>query len=263
MKLPVEPADDLSDIPKPALTRGAPNMTDEQRKKAIAAYYACVSMVDAQVGKLMAQMDALKLWDNTIVIFTSDHGWHLDEHGLWGKVTLFEEAAKVPLIIVAPDPSRRASSAPAAPTSAPAASATARAGAGVCPVPVELIDLYPTLCDLAGVAVPAHAKLDGISLEPQLQNPAAGRSNNQPAFSILRRGKIFGRAVYTERYRYTEWGDDGRRGIELYDHAADPKEYTNLAREQAQADTIAKLKSLLDAQIHVRDTDPPSAGSGD
>src|SRR6185436_11072504 len=91
----------LDDIPKVALTRRAPNMTDEQRKKAIAAYYACVSEVDDNLGKLMATMDRLKLWENTFVIFTSDHGWHLGEHdSLWGKVTLFEESAKVPLIVV-------------------------------------------------------------------------------------------------------------------------------------------------------------------
>src|SRR5258708_1591617 len=101
MKLPVEP-DHLKNVPKPALTRGAPNMTDEQRRKAIACYYALVSEVDDNIGRLLTMMDNLKLWDNTIVVFTSDHGWHLDEHGLWGKVTLFEESARVPLIIVAP-----------------------------------------------------------------------------------------------------------------------------------------------------------------
>src|SRR5947208_5695311 len=97
IQLPQEPAEHLSGIPKIALTRGAPDMSDEQRKKAIASYYACIAMVDHNVGVLLDQMDKLKVWDHTIVVFTSDHGWHLGEHGsLWGKVTLFEEAAKVP-----------------------------------------------------------------------------------------------------------------------------------------------------------------------
>src|SRR5439155_26410862 len=133
IELPKEPADDLDDIPPIALTRRAPNMTDEQRKKAIAAYYACVSEADTQVGKLLDAMDRLKLWDNTIVLFTSDHGWHLNEHGMWGKVSLFEESAKVPLIVVAPGISR---------------------GATVSPRTVEMIDFYPTLCELAGLSTP-------------------------------------------------------------------------------------------------------------
>ena len=228
MQLPKEPANDLDDIPKPALTRGAPDMTDEQRKKAIASYYACVSEADANVGKLIDAMDAGHLWDNTIVILTSDHGWHLDEHGLWGKVTLFEEAAKVPLIVVAPGMSH-----------------------GVSPRTVEMLDFYPTLCELAGL--PAPAKIDGTSIVPQLKDPQAPRA--KPAYSVLRRGKTWGKAVYTERYRYTEWGDHAGKGVELYDHKADPKEYTNLASDPARAGTVKELKALLDKQIELHDAD--------
>src|SRR5207248_4850458 len=150
MKLPIEP-EHIKDIPKPALTRGAPDMTDEQRKKAIASYYACVSEVDDNVGKLLAQMDNLKLWENTIVVFTSDHGWHLDEHGLWGKVTLFEESARVPLIIIAPGIQ----------------------GGQSCPRTVEMLDFYPTLTDLAGL--PAPTNVDGITLAPLLKAPQSFR----------------------------------------------------------------------------------------
>jgi uncharacterized sulfatase len=227
--LPAQPADDLKDIPKPALTRGAPNMTDEQRKKAIAAYYACVTMVDAQVGKLLDEMDRLKLWDDTIIVFTSDHGWHLNEHGLWGKVTLFEESAKVPLIIAGNQISRGATS----------------------PRVCEMLDFFPTLCELTGLKAPD--KLEGISLVPQLKDPQAARE--KPAFSVLRRGKIWGRAVYTERYRYTEWGDDASAGAELYDHQSDPKEFTNLASDASQAHVMEQLKTLLDAEIKLRDRD--------
>jgi uncharacterized sulfatase len=237
MQLPKEPANDLDDIPKLALTRRAPGMTDEQRKKAIASYYACVTEADDNVGKLIDTMDRLKLWDNTIVIFTSDHGWHLDEHGLWGKVTLFEEAAKVPLIVVAPGLT------PAGKTS---------------PRTVELLDCYPTLCELAGL--PRPAQLDGTSLVPQLTDPQASR--DKPAYSVVRRGKTWGRAVYTEQFRYTEWGDGASQGAELYDHRVDPKEYTNLAADLAHAAMVKELKSLLDAELKLHDTDQAGDGAG-
>ena len=237
MELPKEPADDLDDIPKAALTRGSPNMTDEQRKKAIAAYYACVAMVDAQVGKLLDQMDKLKLWDNTIVIFTSDHGWHLNQHhGLWGKVSLFQESARVPLIIVTPGMKN-----------------LTRVAGMASPRTVEMLDFYPTLCELTGLAAPTTAKLDGVSLVPHLNDPKAARPDNRPAYSVLRRGKIWGKAVYTEQFRYAEYGDDAAAGKELYDVAADPHEFTNLAQDPAYADDAKRMKALLDARIHLRD----------
>ena len=238
MKLAEQVPNDLDDIPKVALTRRAPDMTTEQRQKAIAAYYACVTEVDDNLGKLMATMDRLKLWDNTIVVFTSDHGWHLGEHdSLWGKVTLFEEAAKVPLIIVAPGMSK-----------------------GVSPRTVEMLDFYPTLCELAGLPMP-NVPTDGTSMVPKLRDPQAPR--DRPAYSIVRHGKTFGRAVYTEQFRYTEWGDNASQGVELYDHNADPKEYTNLAHDPAQADTVKRLKTLLDATVHVSDKDTNRVGSKD
>jgi uncharacterized sulfatase len=236
MELPKEPADDLADIPKAALTRGSPDMTTEQRKKAIAAYYACVAMVDANLGKLLDQMDALQLWNNTIVIFTSDHGWHLNNHGgLWGKVSLFQESAKVPLIIVTPGMKQRG------------------VAGSVSPRTIEMLDFYPTLCDLTGLAPPATAKLDGVSLVPQLNDPQAARQNDRPAYSVLRRGKIWGKAVYTEQFRYAEYADDGSAGVELYDLAADPHEFKNLAADPAHAEAKKRMKSLLDAQIKLRD----------
>jgi uncharacterized sulfatase len=238
IELPHGPADDLADIPPLALTRRAPKMTDEQRKKAIASYYACVSEADDNVGKLMAALDRLKLWDDTIVVLTSDHGWHLGEHdSLWGKVTLFEESAKVPLIIVSPGNSRGATS----------------------PRVAEMLDFYPTLCELCGLEIPK--KIEGTSVVPQLRDPSAPRE--KPAFSVLHRGKFWGRAVYTERWRYTEWGDDGIKGVELYDHQADPKEYHNLAKDPSQTAMIKDLKARLDAEIKVRDADPMQGNGGD
>src|SRR5205814_5166901 len=108
--------------------------------------------------------------------------WHLNEHGMWGKVSLFEESAKVPLIIVGPGLNRDVAS----------------------PRVCEMIDFYPTLCEMSGLSIPS--KLQGISIVPQLRDPQAPR--DRPAFSVLRHGKTWGRAVYTERWRYTEWGDD-------------------------------------------------------
>ena len=230
MELPQERADDLADIPKPALTRGAPNMSDDQRRRAIASYYACVSFVDAQIGVVLDTLDRLKLAENTIVVLTSDHGWHLGQHGLWGKVTLFDESARVPMIIAAPGMTR----------------------GGTSPRTVEMLDFYPTLCDLAGLATPE--KLDGMTVVPQLRDPQSPRE--RPAFSTLRRGKTWGRAVYTERYRYTEWGDDGSKGVELYDWQNDPKEFTNLASSTDHPATLKELKALLDREVHVKDSDP-------
>jgi uncharacterized sulfatase len=218
MKLAEFPADDLADIPKVALTKRAPDMTPLQRQTAIASYYACVSFVDAQLGKLLDQMDKLNLWDNTIVVFTSDHGWHLGEHdSLWGKVTLFQEASRVPLII-----------------------AGHGIKPGISPRTVELLDLYPTLTDLAGLSTPGN--LDGISLRPQLDDPQAKR--DRPAFVVLKHGPVWGKAVNTEHYRYTEW-DDGKKGIELYDLQADPKEFHNLAKDESMKSVREELAKTL------------------
>ena len=213
-------------------------MTDEQRREAIASYYACVSEADAQVGYLMETMDRLKLWEKTIVIFTSDHGWHLGTHGLWGKVTLFPEAARVPLIVIAPG--------------------TTQAGSA-CPRTVESVDLYPTLAELAGLSIPK--KLDGISLLPWLKEPEAPRE--RPAFSVIRRNATWGRAVYTERYRYSEWGDNATKGVELYDHLSDPAEYRNLAKDLNSAPIAAQLQRMLADGLKVRDSDVVHDGPND
>lgn len=234
MKLAEFPANDLDDVPKIALTQRAPDMSPLQRQTAISSYYACVTFVDAQLGKLLDQMDKLKLWENTIVVFTSDHGWHLGEHdSLWGKVSLFQESAKVPLIIAAPG-----------------------IKPGVSPRTVEMLDLYPTLTDLAGLTTPAH--LDGISLRPQLEDPHARRE--RPAYSIVKHASSWGRSVNTERYRYTEW-DDGKSGLELYDLQIDPKEFHNVAADPATAKVRAELKELLKGGLTSTTTTEPANGT--
>lgn len=218
--------EDRKDLPRPALASGKKEQdetTDELRQKAIQAYFASVSFMDAQVGRVIAALDRLGLADNTIIVFTSDHGYHLGEHGLWQKMSLFEESARVPLIVVAPGKCQPGTTADA---------------------PVGLVDVYPTLTELCGVAGPPG--LQGQSLVPLLQDPsAAGRG--WVLSQVSRGGKddpFFGYSIRTPQWRYTEW-DEGKRGRELYDHAQDARELTNLADDPAHADTVAELSRLL------------------
>ena len=224
--LPVAPADDEADIPVPARNGAVPGYalaaTPEQRRAAIRAYLATVSAMDAQAGRVFAALARLGVAEKTIVIFTSDHGWHLGEHGLWHKRSLFEECARVPLLVSMPGMKTRG-----------------QTSAGV----VELLDLFPTLCDLTGV-LPLPG-LQGKSLRPLLEDPRA--KLHDAAFTQARRGRdgeFWGRSVRTARWRCTEW-DEGRTGLELYDHDADPHEYTNLASDPRHAVVLAELRTLL------------------
>jgi choline-sulfatase len=229
-QLPVEPADDEADIPLPARNGAVPGYTvaatPEQRRAAIRGYLATVSYMDAQAGRVLDAIERLGLAENTIVIFTSDHGWHLGEHGLWHKRSLFEESARVPLIVSVPGMRTRGQTA-----------------TGL----VELIDLFPTVCDLTGV--PPLPTLQGKSLRPLLDDPRAAL--HEAAFTQARRGRnaeFWGRSVRTTRWRCTEW-NEGRDGIELYDHDADPHEYTNLATFPQHAKTLAELRALLAGKL--------------
>jgi uncharacterized sulfatase len=163
-------------------------------------------------------MDELRLWDRTVVVLVSDHGFHLGDHGLWGKLTNFERSARVPLIIAAPD--------------------GRHAGVSTRRI-VELIDLYPTLIEMCGL--PALPGLEGWSLVPLLADPRA--PSNRPAYTSTIHEGVLGRSVRTDRWRYTEWGDGA--AVELYDHSVDPGEYRNLAADRARAADIAELKALL------------------
>jgi uncharacterized sulfatase len=230
VKLPAQQEGDLADIPPIALTNrpAESEMGDGERRQAVAAYQAATSFMDAQVGVLLDAMDRLKLWDNTVVVFFGDHGWHLGEHGgLYRKMTVFEPAARVPLIVCAPG--RKSG---------------VRSGRLV-----ELVDLYPTLAELCHLAAPEG--LEGTSLAPLLDDP--GRSWKRAAYTQVVHNGVMGRSVRTERYRYTEW-DDGRRGVEVYDHDRDQHEFNNLAGKQRilergaeEKRTQEELKELLRA----------------
>jgi iduronate 2-sulfatase len=217
--LPRQVASDLDDVPRVALKRGAePSIPAAKRQEALAAYYACVTFMDAQVGVLLDTLDRLSLWDRTVVVFLSDHGIQRGEHGLWRKNVLFEESARVPLVVAAPQVARPGTPSPAL---------------------VELVDVYPTVAALAGVPVPSG--LDGVSLRPLLDDPRARVKD--VAFTVSSRGRRLGRSVRTARYRYTWWRPDA---AELYDHENDPGEHRNLARDPRQRETVARLKRLIE-----------------
>jgi len=223
--LPTGPWDYLANVPAPALSSTQPHpwfgVTELQAREALQAYWATISFVDAQVGRLLEALDRLHLTDHTIVVFWSDHGYHTGEHGLWMKQSVFENSARVPLIIAAP---------------------ASKARNVTCQRTVELLDLYPTLADLCGL--PAPAGLDGRSLRPLLDDPAAPW--DKPAFTQVWRGTFPGHSVRTERYRYIEW-DHGQRGAQLYDYDTDPDEKRNLAADPAHAITLAELRGLVRA----------------
>lgn len=223
MELPPIAPDIRQSVPAPALGSTKPwpyfGLTPGQARECKLAYYATISFVDAQIGRVLDALERLKLRDSTLVVFWSDHGYHLGEHGLWFKRSCFEESARVPLIISPP--------------------AGGNAGRS-CARTVELVDLYPTIADLAGLAVPG--KPEGTSLRPLLENPDAAWK--RPAFTQVQRGAYPGQSVRTERWRYTEW-DFGSKGAELYDHEADPAELRNLAADPRHAATVAEMKALL------------------
>ena len=223
IQIPKVSADFLKDVPKAALdsTHPWPNfgVPEPQAREVKQAYYAAISFVDAQIGRVLETVDRLKLWDNTIVVFWSDHGYHLGEHGLWMKRSLFENSARVPMVIVAPGVKGRGKSSPRT---------------------VEFVDLYPTLADLAGLTPPKN--LAGKSLKPLLDDPKA--KWDKPAFTQVWRGSYSGHSVRNERYRYTEW-DNGKEGAQLYDFENDPNENHNLANDPKYAKTISKLRELL------------------
>ncbi len=220
--LPAVPANPFARGPAPAFAshkKEHENLDDRLRREAIQGYLASISLMDAQVGRVLGALARLNLDKNTIVIFTSDHGYLLGEHGLWQKQSLFEESARVPLIIHAPG----------------------AAGNGqASPRTVELVDLYPTLAALCSLPAPAY--LGGVSLRPLLENPQAPWS--RPAFTQVQRGAFPGHSVRTQRWRYTQW-DRGEKGAELYDHDADPHERKNLAADPRHADIVAQLRGLL------------------
>ncbi|MEO1617165.1 MAG: sulfatase [Planctomycetota bacterium] len=215
MRLPFAPKDDRDDIPVAAFAHNNPvpnyGLSKETLLQARRAYYANVSFIDAQVGRLLKALDESRQAQNTIIAFWSDHGYHLGEHGgVWQKRTLFEESARSPLILF--DPRKESDR-------------------GVCRRIVEYVDLYPTLSELAGINSPPG--LEGRSLVPLMKDPTAPWDAHgitqvlRPADDRLAE-PVMGCSIRTERYRFTQWGN-GKHGEELYDHATDPGEFNNLA----------------------------------
>ena len=228
-----EPA--LRDVPPIALQTELSGFAQpDSREAAIRGYYACVSFTDSHVGMLLDQLDRLKLWGNTVVVLVGDNGFHLGDHGgLWAKLSAFDAATRVPLIM---------------------------AGAGVpagrvVTAPVELLDIYPTLAELT--RAPAPNGLEGQSLVALMQGKSGAK--HAPANSLVfhydtaRRTDVLGRTVIAENWRYTEW-DGGRQGRELYLRSDDPGEYRNRIADAAHADAVTAGAAVL------RDAPMPKAG---
>ena len=198
-------------------------MPDDLARRLIHGYHACVSYMDAQLGRILAALDELELRDNTIVVLWGDHGWKLGEHGMWCKHTNFEIDCHAPLVVSAPG--------------------MQAAGRG-CDELVEFVDVYPTLCELAGLPLPQH--LAGRSFTPLLDDPQ--KAWKEMAFSQFPHGKAMGRSMRTQRYRYTEWRDMQDESLvarELYDYDAPGGENTNLAETPACRDTVEGLGRAL------------------
>ncbi len=201
-------------------------LSDEMTLTLRHAYYAAVSYMDAQVGKVLDELERLGLKDNTIVVLWGDHGWKLGEHGAWCKHTNFELDTNAPLILHVPG---------------------APANGQKCDALVEFVDIYPTLCEAAGLPLPDH--LEGTSLLPLTQNP--NRPWKTAAFSQYPRGKVMGYTMRTERYRFTLWVDrenhDDVKAVELYDHQTDPDENVNVANNPEYRSVVEELTRKLRA----------------
>ncbi|KAF0175445.1 MAG: sulfatase [Limisphaerales bacterium] len=202
------------------------NLLEEKtQRELIHAYYACVSYMDAQLGRVLDELDRLGLAQSTLIVLWGDHGWHLGDHGYWTKHTNYEQANRTPLLIVAPGVTRPGS-------------ATRQ--------PAETVDVFPTLAELAGLPAPAGPQpRDGLSLVPVLRDPA--RRIRDHAYHAYPRGERMGRAIRTERYRLVEWKKPGAPAdaaeFELYDYETDPRETKNLAA--AQPAVVAQLRGIL------------------
>jgi uncharacterized sulfatase len=223
IRVPHVPAGQAKSVPALALGSTVPwpwfGVTELQAAESILAYYAAISFVDAQVGRLLDGLERLGLSGNTTVVLWGDNGYHLGEHGLWKKQSLYEGSARVPLIM---------------------AGAGVAARSGTCGRTVESLDVYPTLAELCGL--PAPATLQGMSLRPLLDDP--GREWLRPAYTQVTAPRRTGYSVRTERWRYTEWGG-GASGSELYDYDSDPGELRNLAGDTRHEAVVAEMRTRL------------------
>ena len=232
IKLPATKADDLADLsPRArqweieAITAGRHDtvVKHNQWKAAVAAYLACTTFVDHQVGRLLDALDAAKLRDKTTIVLWTDHGWHLGEKQHWGKWTGWERSTRVPLIIVPPK----------------SFSDGQAIGGSICNRPVSLVDLYPTLTELCRVAEPDN--LDGQSLVPLLREPT--KATDRTVVTTFDPGNV---SLRTDRWRYIRYADGNE---ELYDHRTDPNEWKN----EINNPSFASIKERLVSQL------PPTA----
>ncbi|GAG80910.1 unnamed protein product, partial [marine sediment metagenome] len=217
--LPEKVEGDWNDIPKRGInyvTSKNGEMSLEQQKKAVAAYYAAVAYMDEQVGKILRTLKNEGLEDNTIVIFTSDHGFHLGEHDFWMKVSLHEESVRVPMIIKVPGKQPK-----------------------VCDSFVELIDLYPTVAALAGIQ--SSKNLQGKSLVKTFDDPK--HKVRDMAFSVSQGGRSF--LLRNEKWAFIAYNEDASEGIELYDMDNDPQQFNNIALNEAYAGVVIDFKKQL------------------
>jgi iduronate 2-sulfatase len=223
MNLPEQVPGDWDDIPKAGInykTNKNMQLDIRRQKKALGGYYGAVRYMDSQVGKVLDALEKAGVAEETIVIFTTDHGYHLDEHGFWEKVSLHEESARVPLIICVPGKK-------------PA----------VCDSLVELLDLFPTTASLCGLGVPG--RLQGEDLSPLFDDPS--REVRDAAFDVSPRKRGF--LLRTKKWAYIQYREDASKGIELFDMETDPKQYTNLAKNPKYADVVARFKKMMAAKL--------------
>jgi iduronate 2-sulfatase len=197
--------------------------SEELARQLIRGYYACITYIDALVGRLLDELEKLKLIDNTVIILWGDHGWKLGEHGGWCKHTNFELDTHVPMILSIPQMKTAGSRTRAL---------------------TEYVDIFPTLSEACGLGLPDH--LEGCSMMPLLDDPK--RPWKKAAFSQYPRGKVMGRSLRTERFRYTEWQDRSTNEVmarELYDHEKDPHENVNAAADPQYRQDVERLAQML------------------
>ena len=236
IEIPEVSSEYLATLPEPAVKsirakKNQINLEKHLAQEIKEAYYSTISFVDAQVGRILNHLESLGLDKNTIVVFTSDHGYHLGEHGHWQKQTLFENSTRIPLIISSLSPKKKDMKTMS---------------------PVELIDLYPTLMDLTNISTPKHVV--GKSLVPLMKNINA--SVRESALTRWRNGY----SIKTKRYRLTKWGINGELGYELYDHNNDKNELINLASNKDYVQVMDTLKLLIDKRITEASTVPKGLG---
>ena len=213
------------------------NLSKSEAQEIKRAYYATVSFLDAQVGRIIKKLKDTGLDKNTVVVFSSDHGYHLGEKGHWQKQTLYEKTTRVPLIFSGPGivSGKKSNS------------------------PVELIDIYPTLMDLTKIKSPNHVV--GKSLVPIFNNVNHKIRNSALTRWIATRfNNVEGYSIKTENYRFVKWGENGEYGYELYDHEFDSDEMNNLANDPNYMKTVDSLK--IEINLRIKDARKKPQGLG-